>query len=259
MKGDDLLNELRGRTSGESRQELVQFFTKLVDPEVPLPSHEVLLEDGEHALIVKRHIGRDGMNQLAINNAYFLSGVNDEGRYFMHPASYLFASNTSLEDVVTWLNKADEGYSERIQGDVLVQYLATAPIVRAIEVARSDPNGRYGAPGINLELRNSRPQLGQQTVQPPSNIRFEDLVPHTEIRLGNHVLTTTGSAFVDRYGARVLLIGLKDNKSQAFQFMLQHPDHGIKTVEVAEGHAVLLAGQRGRYQGWSGNQAVGFD
>lgn len=59
MKGEELLKELRGRISGESRQQIQTFFQAHTPlQEVPLPSHEVVLADDEYAVIDKRMIFR---------------------------------------------------------------------------------------------------------------------------------------------------------------------------------------------------------
>jgi hypothetical protein len=153
----------------------------------------------------------------------FLAGINDEGRYFLHEFDpNQGAPTANLEDLVLWMNRAGEGFTKRVQGDVLLQFVQPQPFFN-----QGNPRGSP------IPLR-----LGNQVFQ------FIDyqLTP-SELRLGNHRLTSDGRQAM--IGTYVVI--------SATEFVLQHPQHGIVTERIPKGHFAVLAPQMGRTWGY------GFD
>lgn len=244
MKGEELLSVLRGHTSGESRQELVAFFETSKVEENPLPSHEVFLADETYALILKRHVRKNGWGHLVVWNEYFLSGVNDEGRYFVHTTNGA-PEPSSLEDIVAWVNRADMGFSRRVQGDILISYWHEANIrASGSERTITVPISHTG----NSAVRS-------QDVPMKEGITWNGLgsVERLPLYLGNHKLSSDGKVFLMQ-GSDTMIVVLGK------ELILEHPEHGMVREKIPDNHYAVIAGQRGRTFGLTGEGIVsGFD
>jgi hypothetical protein len=132
MKNEQLWAELRGRISGETAQQTQLIFKKDAVEDIPLPLVEMIKLDEirEAAIIRKNDVQKDSLGGLQIIPHYFIVGVNDEGAYYAHEMteigwpSLLDVESPSLERLLMWMNRADQGFTRRIQGDVLAQIVA---------------------------------------------------------------------------------------------------------------------------------------
>ncbi len=146
MSGKEILNELNGKVSGETRALYQTFAT-------PAKNHAISLGDELHkiiatgeangqtfAIIEKIHtyakidedihtvgetlISENKRKAIRTDRSYFLSGINDEGTYFVHPLEndsiLTYWKTGSMQKVLDGVNRIVDGYS-RIQGDVLTK------------------------------------------------------------------------------------------------------------------------------------------
>lgn len=153
MFNETLLRELRGRVSGESRDQVQQYlsYAPRINPEL-VKTHEVAAIDHAHeyAIIRKYHRNDAGIFEDTTDarfnlgglrtqeSNYFLVGINsDDQLYFMHPLFRLPSNilddaikNGNVMGVVDWCNRVDERYTDRIQGDVISQHATITAITR---------------------------------------------------------------------------------------------------------------------------------
>lgn len=326
MTDEELLTELRGRVSGETGAELVKFFeiqeetlakfygTDLPDGSkysVTVPRHEVVMDNGEHALLLKYEVktGTEVHEQKTkvknmkyvfekqslkdakrpnnetveiisvgavvpveteeevvtkkdvpferLAKVFYLAGINDEGKYFVHRMEGLPIEHIkSMEDVLSWANRSDEGFVKRLQGDILMQVMNgfTARLEFTKNGTRrsvmSTSNPVYYPVGEDEVI--DRAQLYIRDLPTPFAKSTEMLYDtrnsgydtglFKKINLGNHVVSADGYMAVlkDQY---VLVVG---NNTSASTITIQHPEHGVVVQEVPAGHALILTGQRGR-------------
>jgi len=326
MKDTELLNELRGKVSGETGAELTKFFE--VSEELPkfygtdLPdgtkyditnsNHEVVMEDGEHALLLKYEVRKgtrkvEEVTQLEywkyiftkenskdakrpsneqveviantkvepvpyfeeqkamkdvpyeeLTRVFYLAGINDEGMYFVHKLEGLPIEKTkTMEEILHWANRADEGFATRWQGDILGQAVSgfTARIDYVNEGSRRQTlSGSKSEYVVGEDETTTRAQLYIRDLQKPfGDGQSSELIRDTRessyekglfktIKLGNHQLGTDGyfAVLKDQY---VLAIPADKGKGT---ITLQHPEHGQVVQTIPSGHALILTGQRGR-------------
>lgn len=158
MKDDVLLKALQGKISGETRQEIQQFMSRSMEDET---IHEILLIEDKYAIVLKRErkdilipslplqkketsntptrvfspalpmISKEETHTIEKTesiNEYYLAGINDEGYYFLHPLegfeTHFMPHNRfpTMKEVLAWVNREDEGYFGRIQGDMVYKY-----------------------------------------------------------------------------------------------------------------------------------------
>lgn len=230
MKDDQLYKELEGSVSGESLQEVQQILKPNHDhikEENPYPLHEVIMSDGEYAIIKKTWARKDIFNQLVITNEYFWSGINDEGKYFIHPLEGFWIQNDhkiKIDDVVSWACRHDEGFCTRIQGDILLQFLSKGDAEQDMEgyLNKINIGNDTGSRTVYLSLEKDKQQQ-----------------PRNQISLGNHKISTDG----------VICSGLDYIVLQGKTMMLQHPQHGLIEKDIPKDHIAVIASQRGRYLG----------
>lgn len=236
MTAAEILAELRGRVSGETQLEALSVFTENKDPEYAPPTHEIVLKDDtNHAMLLKREVSRDWFGKLTVTNRYFLTGINDEGMYFVHeinltgpqalrPAGRGSPEKPNLESILAWINRGDQGFSHRIQGDILMQYISTEQI--QIDTG-------YGSAHL-MGVLNLSQNLHKN--HPPNSIQ-----------LGNHRVSTDGTIYAGGFDGILAVVGSK--------LIIQHPQHALIEKDIPKNHVVILAGQRGRNQTMGG----GFD
>ncbi len=217
MTPKEIFAELKGRVSGETRQEMQQFYQRVVDVREADddgvlrlgPTHEIVASDGEYA-VIRRNDG-----------SFYFCGINDEGKYFVHRmdgAPFSFAMDmTSMEPVLNWVNRVDEGFVMRVQGDILIQFVPK----HWLHQERSSNYWSF-------------------IPEPPSVLHSDSYFVglHKSVRLGNHNISTDGEIF-SQTSLLTLVLGT--------QVVLQHPEHGIKTVDIPKDHMAVLAGQNGRF------------
>lgn len=176
MRNKELLKELKGKISGESRQQVQEYLS--VEPEgfsnpsyflIRYPNKDCpLLFKEKNVISNQEKYDRDILKVIAINDhqinqyaiikktyydlelcrhckthhriaeikkpsrqpIYFLSGINDDDQlYFLHPLYEIpdrliqdAEVNGNIKGVLEWTNKDNEGYEDRLQGDIIYQF-----------------------------------------------------------------------------------------------------------------------------------------
>lgn len=185
MSGEDILTELNGRVSGETR-ELYQTFA------TPAKNHADVFKDQLHKIIatgeangqqfaiiekihtfaavdnvgkvIKDVVSPNRVKVIKTERSYFLSGINDEGTYFVHPLEYdsikTYWRTGDMQMVLDQINRTGDGF-DRIQGDVLTKEFEDFEIIRGdkdqngIEDVTLDENNEHmNLVDRNMEVRN---------------------------------------------------------------------------------------------------------
>lgn len=225
-----------------------------------IPLHEVILANKEYALIRKNFRGIDQFGSINRNSSFYFCGINDEGKYFIRPLKNFPLQNyekPNINDIANWVNRVDEEFDIRIQGDVLAKFVnkmdtsleagqkSNRVINRgtALESALTPRPTFFSAP--------NRPQLGLQDVFSRTRSRTTD--EHIEIevegikysqisdlplKLGNHKLFTEGKVYASTEMPFICVLGTS--------LILQHHEHAIKELVIPEKCVIVLAAQRGR-------------
>ena len=152
MSGADIVRVLHGRVSGESAMEVKPFFedSELQFTESDPLEREVVESNDDYALVVRRKKEHATINtdegkphkskEITFRMSKYMSGVNDEGKYFLHGIDMIPATiPDNIEAINDWMNRVDQGYVTRIQGDILCQYLLSSQVPKSYE-----PKNKYG-------------------------------------------------------------------------------------------------------------------
>lgn len=181
MSGKDILNELDGKVSGETR-ELYQTFhdpAKSHIEELSKDLHKVIgtgEANGQTFAIIEKINTNvsitgevEGKNIYLTNKrkifktdrSYFLTGINDEGTYFVHPLDNdsvkTWWRTGDMQQVLDGVNRTHDGFV-RIQGDVLVKEYAEWELI----IGDQDSNG---VEDITLDEHNEHMNLVDRDVE----------------------------------------------------------------------------------------------
>ena len=181
MQNEELLKELRGKVSGENRQQIQEYLSaepkqfnassSYSQTKRPCKEEEdcpLLLEENDPPYTQKKY-ARDILKVIAIDHhhvnhqyaiikktyydielcyhcnthhrirgvikpvsepEYFLCGINDDDHlYFLHPLYdipnrliHTAKIDDNLKQILDWVNRTDEGYEGRLQGDIIYQF-----------------------------------------------------------------------------------------------------------------------------------------
>lgn len=246
MSAKEMLNEIEGKVSGETIQQMEELKTALGDVENE-PKLEIFLDPyREYAMIRLETDIPDCCNFTMKAYRYFLSGITDEGFYFFHELDGGAVRNfKTMESLVDWINRADEGFCERVQGDILIQYIKPEYEIKGERVAKKEfwdyitktKEDHYSRScSLKLDFINDN----------YIRMRGSDMeVPERTIDIGNHRVVANWAYASWNRGVNNIVV-FDD------AFKLQHPQHGITSVETPKGHVAILAPQRGR----AGVQAI---
>lgn len=260
-KDDILLKELRGKTSGETQQEIQQFMT--TTDEIS-PTHEVLLVEDQYAIILKKDIKhtlitptptptpntdlsyeqimkgcapiqtKETITEIKqeekpttkqeLVNKYYLAGINDEGYYFIHRL---------------------DGFEE--------QFLVTNrfPTMKTILawVNRED-QGYFG---------RIQGDMVYKFAHRSERLHFTSR-EFCKVYLGSHQITADAIVFDNN--SKTVLVWNDESNGAHSQAVLYHREHGVKTIDIPRHHQIVITGQRGRdieFDESKGIASAGFD
>lgn len=232
MTEQEILGELKGKVSGETRQEA----QLLLKPQIANAKayFEVLEANSTYGIIRKYTQTKESTSE------YYLTGINDEGKYFMRQLGEE-AISRPLDQLMDWVNKTDEGFSMRLQGDVLLKFLHYHNRRHPI-LPQDSPLSRFRAIELLDRLTEARTRqmlLFQGFTYSTGNWsvlgRMDQRI--TELALGNHILSSDGYIFYQ--GGDYIVV-------DANELTLQHYEHQIKMQPIPREHFAVLTGQRGR-------------
>ena len=211
MTAKQLLSEVKGRIAGENQVAVQEFERALNSKGRNLPTLRIKVEK-DSALV---QVVRSQQNKLGLLDAYsartWLMGVNDEGTYYAHELQNIPKYTADMGELMDWVNRADEGFTERVQGDILVQF------------APCKPEGGMAHDWLNVTLNGEKR-------------RFSALFENTD--MGNHEVIIPMGGNVYHFQSYMAVTGT--------EFTIVHPQHAMRTVQIPRGMAAVLAPQRGR-------------
>src|SRR3990172_2794834 len=118
-------------TLGETSQEVKLFR----EPDIgyqqldQLPLHNVVMCNEKYAVLRKVFTYIDKFGSRFQSFTYYFCGINDEHKYFIRPLKnfpfekYKGNLTPTIEDIANWVNRVDEGFDTRVQGDVLAKFV----------------------------------------------------------------------------------------------------------------------------------------
>jgi hypothetical protein len=319
MKNQEFYNEVIGKISGETRQQVQQYLLSIYnirEPSLESDSitlmscpiyhmqkereqeitHQVLAVDRvdgkDYALIEKiyyyleecRHCNKKHIpvrytkEQLLLllqfncfHRArglpeYFLMGINEDDndqKYFIHPLWLIpdiLVSKNELKEILEWVNRVDEGYEGRIQGDIIYQFAK-------IQDHICDPKVSCNCQGKGCDYKNIVfkdvlilwyiiPFLYDKDFRKNSElpryvkIKNVEVVNLEKLRQENLKRISIGNSHsisTDGYIARSSKLGPRN----VFMIiggsyvLLEHPEHKAVTKDIPNGMALILTIQRG--------------
>ena len=261
MTSADIINEMCGRTSGETRQEIQQIFK---DDTIPNSQTQNMIErarkylgeamrtvphlqvldigevDGHVYALVRKGILTNAWPSESVHysSRYFIVGINDEGFYFIHPLeSYKgIVEYKTVKEMVDWMNRKHDGFVGRLQGDVLFKLIDASKWKVVLSTIKS--NTDYGADGHELIYYNTQLRLYQD----PNALR--DL---NEIDLGCHKIMCLGkitreTCYNHSYNDQLFSYWVIESD----QVVLTHPEHEQVKMDIPKNHIMVIAPQDGR-------------
>lgn len=191
-------------------------------------------------------IGKERAYRHAVD--YYLAGINDEGSYFLRPLQGITQDKTcgSLDELLGWLNKEDVGYTKRIQGDVVIQFIRKKD-------NKEFANDAFGRTRGVIE-RIFFPRLVEWKYRLPangSNREWTDGMYRASnsalkrIEFGEHNITLPKRGLIVTPHRRGLF-ALEPLVIDAPRFVMQHQEHGRLVIDIPKKHYAVLASQRGR-------------
>lgn len=162
----------------------------------------------------------DGMKlPSSTEYASYVLGINDEGQYFAHEIEDVPRSVKNMSQLLNWMNRVDEGYTHRVQGDILLQFV-----------------GYEHAPKSDAEVLTSGPVAGLEFYV------NEDSTALLSRRIGNHEIITPTDGFARERWTQQGQVWIVSGR----QFVMLHPQHATRTVNIPKGMVAVLNAQRGR-------------
>lgn len=243
MTNHEVYAELHRKTAGETEQE-VKFLLSpdhsegvktLVKRAIDIfgvnmigPALEVVEANERYAVIKKTRLyNYDG--DLRKDIIYYLTGINDEGYYFVHAiedptlpdeGTMPKGDTHHLERLVDYINRTADGF-KRLQGDVLYKF-------QYIDSSADNIYEPYYKVRLTENVNTSRPKY--KLTRPLDEPVLEP------IQLGNHLIYHTGHTWgQDGYE---IILGTK--------VIMKHPQHKDVTLDIPRGHAAILTHQRSR-------------
>lgn len=242
MKYPEIYQELHNNVSGETSEEIQVFYTDMSelqaknrivqinrmfgDGKVGYDSHKVILSDNNYAIIEKNSVTTSGGSVRKRKPEYYIAGINDEDMYFVHPVAN-WRGQLSIKNILDYINRTDEGFTERLQGDILLQFKPYKVGSNRIELGKR--RRIYGFE--DDELIAAYPNPTNRTAPPSDDLTIE---------LGRHTLLVknTAKTYTTNDGTYVVV------ESDSIEIM--HPEHKKTVREIPKGHYAILANQRGR-------------
>ena len=190
--------------------------------------------------------GKERAYRHAVN--YYLAGINDEGSYFLRPLQGIPQDKTgsSLDELLGWLNKEDVGYTKRIQGDIVIQFIRkkdskefvndafgrTRRVIERIFFPRLvEWNYRLPANGSNREWTDGMYRASNSALR--------------RIEFGEHNITLPKRGLIVTTHHQGLF-ALEPLVIDAPCFVMKHQEHGRLVIDIPKKHYAVLASQRGR-------------
>lgn len=242
MRDEEVLAALKGKISGETRQEAQAMLAPRIGT---VKAHFEVTNANDSYAVIRKHALVKG-----VPDEHYLTGINDEGKHFLRRLDES-SLNKPLDELIDWVNRADQAFYTRVQGDVLIQFMTRG--ARAVRTPFLQ-GGQAPMPIDKDPVEFTRElDAAQRQRAPPGEYSLGYVVPGygtfpfwvtgrtgplaVAIQLGNHLLTANKGAVIPLNDMVIV---------DAESFTLQHKEHGLKEIQIPKGHYAVLAGQRGR-------------
>lgn len=241
MKFPEIYKELHGRVSGETSNEVQEFYKDLTDTgvlkkiadtnrmfggnRIKYDSHEVVTANGQYAIIQKNRVTSYTGSIRKSESEHYIAGINDEQQYFIHQISSLHRP-LDIESVLKHINRAEEGFTERLQGDILLKFVPYKDTPHFYTLGENRlPYAREKHP-VTAYINPAH-----RTAEPDQEFTIE---------LGRHTLLVKNRAKREETETGVYVVVESD------LIEIMHPEHKKTVREIPEGHFAVLANQLGR-------------
>jgi len=229
MKDATIYNIIDEKISGEGSEQVLTFmFPRGVEgKDKPETLHEVI-KTNRHFGIIKK------FKTLWNQTEYYLTGISDEEKYFIHPIpKELVENNKSIDTIVNDINRKDENFAS-IQGDILVKFI---DIDSLIIDTRGTP--KYVGFWHKKLLAHSLFPERAWTVKPDGY--REELFTYSSYHsdgIGNHaIIIKNGKMLGNPNDTQKLIFGES--------FTLEHNEHKIVHYDIPKYMVALLSMQKG--------------
>lgn len=228
MRDNEIYDEVKGKISGENTAQVMDFLkpSNADVGEKPNPLHEIIKIGNGYALIMK-------YKNLFDDGGLYLTGINDEKRYFIHKLENEMkerAMKEELGDIVAFLNKTDDGFI-RIQGDLLLkmesrEFVKNEKIVRVTWKMRSE----YKIPLLSRSIVEYFTYKGTS---------YRLLCFGKCLVFGNHLLS------VEKHGGIYVPsdVGYPDHMLITGKFKLFHMEHDTVLVKLSKSKICRITSQ----------------
>lgn len=258
---DQIYQELKDKVSGESSQQMAEFYYPNTEVEkrrwqAPEIMHEVINADEHYAVIQKNW-------SVMEEKRYYLTGISDEGFYFVHEIpDTLVQRQLTMQQLVDAVNMKDQGY-ERIQGDVITKIVPVSEF-QIHEAAEMQFRKKKKAKLVGFFKREQLVETDEMEVIPESlypktlhdfqhKYNSSLLFAVTEYKSGlgqvemstipiftNHRLTVKNGKIYSRNsgsdGSTYVVMGES--------LELIHNEHSPQTIHIPLGHCVVITTQQ---------------
>jgi len=235
-----IYNELHGKIQGESTQQVQDFLypSNLNNKDIPRPLHIILKSNNEYALIRKN-------SSFITAKQYYLSGINDEGTYFVHELPTIKdIENIELEHIVNDVNLGDYEF-ERIQGDILVKFFSFETIVRQERDYKISRRKFYQKkqqlidiyPWVFTPDQDTHIQYGITT----GFRQFFETWKTTMKIYNNHIITVQNGRLYEQAHHRQFAV-------MGESFTLKHNQHESRTINIPKRHYAVITTQKAPLQ-----------
>lgn len=236
MIDQEIYNLLDGKISGEGTEQIQLFMYPRHEDfkDKPEVLHSVIKSNEKYAIIKKA-------KTLWSQVQYYLTGINDEGWYFLHDLpNDVQPEKNSIDDILKRINFVNDGF-ERIQGDILLRFIDMDDL-EIIEEAT--PQFTYTFKGFfkkNIVDKKINPiSLYPKTVkiQKPFYGMFFDSSYYIG-HIGNHKVLLKNGKSLHRPGNNSILIFGES-------FSLKHNEHRFVEYDIPKRKVALLTMQQSR-------------
>lgn len=236
MIDEVIYDNLNGKIQGESTQQVQQFFfpRQLNNKDLPKPLHVVTKSNDEFAVIKKN-------SSFVSAQQYYLSGINDEGTYFVHELpSYENIDQMTLDQILKDVNLKEYEF-ERIQGDLLVKFFSFDTIINQERDYKIDRRKFYEPKQKLIDIYPwvFNPNLDthlQYGISGGFTQFFETYKKKLKI-FNNHVLSVkNGRIYEQAHHGQFAIMGES--------FTLKHNQHQMKLVQIPRRHYAVITTQK---------------
>src|SRR5215510_6304784 len=253
-----LIREIQGNEREQMKSNQRSETKRLSDWLRSEPAFKVLDADPVKniALVSKLMIRNDMFGDVLIGHDYYLVGISDEMKLFMHPLNGCNPNriNRGLTGLFEWMNRSDWGFkgTDRMQGDIMMRVVSPDKLNNSADGGlKSAITVGPHAISVGKDKILYKGNLQAPTFDGTERDNDDDDDGSFEIE-SNHNLKTDGRLFQLDVTDNMLTAAFVNLRPQhlyvvtgASAVVLEHPEHQTKSLHVPKGQTVVIARQRG--------------